>query len=230
MSTVQISDVRVVVFDLDDTLYPERSFAFSGFDAVAHWLQERMDCPMDPAARMRELFDTHDRSHVFDTLLAELGCDRPKQMVKDMICVYRTHKPLIKLYDDADRILSRLAGRFHLAVISDGPANVQQNKIDALGLQQRIDRIVLTDIWGPTFWKPHPRAYLEIERIWDYRDSSCLYIADNAEKDFKAPLKLGWQTIQIRRPDGVYAHTIATTGSEPHQVITTLDQVNLTSR
>lgn len=229
MSKVQISGVRVVVFDLDDTLYPERSFAFSGFDAVADWLRERMDCPIDPAARMRELFDTPHRPQVFDTLLAELGCDQPKQMVMDMICVYRTHKPLIKLYQDADRILSRLAGRFHLAVISDGPAKVQQNKIDALGLPPRMDRIILTDTWGPAFWKPHPRAFQEIERIWGQQRSSCLYIADNAEKDFQGPIKLGWQTLLIRRPDGLYANTPPPTASEPHHIITTLDQTDLTS-
>ena len=125
--------------------------------------------------------------------------------------------------------IKRLAGKFHLAIISDGPQKVQQNKIDALQLQKRFDRIILTDAWGPDFWKPHPRAFQEIERIWDYHSSACLYIADNAQKDFQAPRKLGWNTIQIRRPQGIYANNVPPTAAEPHYIINILDQADISS-
>ena len=132
-----------------------------------------------------------------------------------MIECYHTHTPRIALFDDADRALNRWSGVFRMGLISDGPLAVQQRKVDALGLGRRLGRIVLTDQWGRAFWKPHERAYLEIETTWGSGRSACLYIADNAGKDFVVPRQRGWQTIQVRRPDGVFRDRVPPAGGEP---------------
>ena len=41
------SRVKVVAFDLDDTLYPEREYAFSGFAAVAEAFEQRLGEPAE---------------------------------------------------------------------------------------------------------------------------------------------------------------------------------------
>ena len=168
MPSISLSGIQVVVFDLDDTLYPERAYAFSGFSAVADWLRARVACRFDPAARMRDLFESEHRGRVFDQLLCELGCGQDKDMVRAMIDCYHTHVPRIALFGDADRSMDRWSGEFRLALISDGPLAVQQSKVDALGLEHRLERIILTDQWGPSYWKPHFRAYLEIEQTWEF--------------------------------------------------------------
>jgi len=229
MSSVSLSGIEVVVFDLDDTLYPERAFAFSGFAAVADWLRASVECTFDPAARMRELFETEHRGRVFDQLLSELGCGQDKDRVRAMIDCYHNHTPRIVLFDDADRALARWSGVFRMGLISDGPLAVQQRKVDALGLRRRLGRIILADQWGPSFWKPHIRAYLEIEKTWSFSPSECLYIADNASKDFIAPRQRGWQTIQVRRPDGVYRDRVPPAGGEPQWQVDSLDEIELTS-
>ena len=227
MSTVVLSGIRVVVFDLDDTLYPERSFVFSGFEAVAARLRQRMACPIDPAARMRELFGAEDRRHVFDRLLSEMACDESETWVPAMIQHYRSHAPAIRLYDDAQAVLDRWRGRFRLGLISDGPAEMQQNKIEALGLVERLDRVVLTDRWGQASWKPHPRAYREMQAAFDADGPECVYIADNAEKDFVAPRPLGWRTVRVRRPDGIYAETVPPAGGEPEHEVASLTEIDI---
>lgn len=229
MPSISLSGIQVVVFDLDDTLYPEREFAFSGFSAVADWLRTRVECKFDAAVRMQDLYETEHRGHVFDHLLSELGYDQEKEMVRAMIDCYHTHVPRIALFDDADRALARWSGIFRLALISDGLLDVQQRKIDALGLERRLERIILTDQWGLAFWKPHLRAFLEIERTWSSRPSACIYIADNGKKDFIAPRQRGWQTIQVRRPEGVYRDLVPPAGGEPHLQVDSLDEIELTS-
>ena len=37
--------LRAVVFDLDDTLYPEHAYARGGYRAVAAWGEERLGLP-----------------------------------------------------------------------------------------------------------------------------------------------------------------------------------------
>ncbi len=290
---VCLSGVRAVVFDLDDTLYSERAFALSGFAAVGAWLRQRLACRIDPAVRMRELFDSGDRRRIFDRVLEELaaggealpgkrpvrspaatddpaggegaeppGTDKRKDshtsgdarrdsrtsgspagrgstepaevrchnvagMVAEMIELYRSHVPVIGLYADAEAALGRWQKEFRLGLISDGLLGVQRRKIDALGLAGRLERIVLTDAWGAAFWKPHPRAFEEIEAAWGVRGPAGLYIADNPQKDFIAPRQLGWQTVRIRRPEGVYCDVIPPPGGHADAEVTSLDEISL---
>lgn len=227
MRIVRLQGIRVVVFDLDDTLYPERSFAMSGFAAVGKWLAARMSCPIDPVARMSALFDTGDRRHVFDQLLAELGVKEIDTWLPQMIDCYRNHVPDIRLDDAAQRAIKRWRSSFKLCVISDGTFHVQQRKIEALGLADFLDTIILTDAWGPDFWKPHPRAFQTVEHTWNCPGPSCVYIADNPTKDFVAPRQLGWATIRLRRPRGIYADAHAPELGTPAHEVTSLDEIDI---
>ena len=229
MPPVELHGIRAVVFDLDDTLYPEREFAFGGLEAVARWLTQRMACPFDPARRMRELFDTEHRPRVFDQLLRELGAGPTRSWIEQMVECYRNHQPRIALYPDAEEALTRWSGRFCLALISDGPLPVQRSKVQALNLESRLDRIILTDAWGLEYWKPHPRAFREIEAVWGVRGNACVYVADNPGKDFLAPRQLGWQTVQVIRPGAVHADAIPPPGGQADRVVSSLSDLLLTS-
>ncbi len=228
MPTIQLQGLRAVVFDLDDTLYAERSFAFSGFEAVAQWLRARWPCPFDPAARMRELFETDFRPRVFDVLLSELGCPDAAAWVPAMIDCYRMHRPAIALYRDAEAALARWRGRVSLGLISDGPLAVQRRKVAALGLEAKLEQIILTDEWGPAFWKPHPRAFETMQAFWGCNGATCVYIGDNAGKDFLAPRRLGWQTVQVCRAEGLYARVEPPAGGSAACRVATLDELDLT--
>ena len=48
---------RAIVFDLDDTLYPERDYVLSGFRAIARWAAEHLRIPAEDGYReLAELF------------------------------------------------------------------------------------------------------------------------------------------------------------------------------
>lgn len=203
-----------IVFDLDDTLYLERDFAFSGYEAVERWL----GAP-GFAALCRGLFQRGQRSNIFDRALAEAGIrDR---RVPDLVAVYRDHTPRIELCPDARRYLDRHGRRF--ALITDGPERTQRAKIEALRLGRWFDRIVPTGQWIAGYGKPHPRAF---EMIATDAGGPCVYIADNAAKDFLAPNTLGWLTVQILRPDRVHDGAPPTPDHAAQIVIDSLDQLD----
>jgi len=52
---------------------------------------------------------------------------------------------------------------------------------------------------------------------------ACIYVADNPAKDFIAPNALGWGTVFIKRPGGIYADREAPRGGLPQAAISTLD-------
>lgn len=211
------------MFDLDDTLYPERSFTFSGYRAVAAAFADRIGASFDLCSRMGELFDTPARGRVFDVVLAEAGVTDAAALVPEMIDAFRRHQPDIRLHPDADAALTRLRAGHRLGVISDGPLEMQSNKVGALGIGPRVDEVILTDRWGREFWKPHPRAFEQMATKLAVPPEQCVYVADNPAKDFVAPNALGWRTVFVKRPDGIYADRQAPPGGEAGAVIESLE-------
>lgn len=218
-------DIAAVVFDLDDTLYPEREYAFSGFAAVAKAFADRLGSAGDAAAGMRRLFDTQHRPRVFEALLAELGQAHNPKLVEAMIEVYRIHHPTIRLFDDVEGMLKKLRPNYRLGLLTDGRLATQGLKIDALGIRDRFDAVLITGELGPGFGKPSPRPFELISTRLQVEGSRSVYVADNPVKDFVAPNALGWMTVQVRRPDGLYSDQSPPSGGEPQKVVGTLSDL-----
>jgi len=185
----------LICLDLDDTLYLERDYVWSGFQAVEVWLREHGHS-LAFAEKAWQLFGEGHRGTIFDEVLAATGHLGPG-LVPLLVAAYRSHTPQISLLPDAEEFV-RIRRSDALAIITDGPAVAQWNKIEALGLRRHVDTIVVTDEWGREYWKPHVRAFREVMR--GRSSSECVYIADNPAKDFDAPRELGWMpSVRVRR-------------------------------
>lgn len=190
-----------VVFDIDDTLYLERDYAFSGFEAVGRWVAARLQI-VDFALRCRHNFVAGRRRSIFDDVLRECGKEPSAALVGVLVEVYRMHTPSITLAADAAEAINTISRMSSIAVITDGPAISQSRKVEALGLREFAAPIVLTDVMGPEFSKPHPRAFKQVEKCRPAR--GYVYVADNPIKDFAAPKQLGWATVRVRRQGGLH--------------------------
>jgi putative hydrolase of the HAD superfamily len=192
-----------VVFDLDDTLFLERDYARSGFRAVGEWCAEhlRLEGMQEQA---QTLFDLGRRGDIFNEALDRLGIAGHAKMIPDMVRIYREHVPQIALPTDAVECLTRLQGRVYLGLLTDGNPTSQWAKIDALGLRDSFDMIVVTGDWGVEFFKPHVRGYQFLESHLNECYGRFIYVADNPLKDFFAPRTLGWNAIRVRRPASLH--------------------------
>jgi putative hydrolase of the HAD superfamily len=89
-------------------------------------------------------------------------------------------------WPEALEVISRIAS---IAVISDGPAASQSRNAEALGPGSFAAPIVIMEMFGTEFRKPHTRAF---ELVSPCRPASVYaYIAENPLKDFAAPKQLG---------------------------------------
>jgi putative hydrolase of the HAD superfamily len=209
-----------LVFDLDDTLFLEREYVRSGFQAVGKWARRNLGVS-DFAERAWELFEKGYRRRLFDVLLERRGSPSPS-IIEQLVKVYRTHLPRISALPDAIDCLLGFHGKAILALITDGPAVSQRQKIRALKLTGVFDLIVLTGLWGNSFAKPHLRAFQLIQARLKPSDGRFIYVADNPEKDFIAPRTLGWQTVRVRRADGLHVRSEAVPGCEADIELTDL--------
>lgn len=217
-----------IVFDLDDTLYPEASFARSGLRAAGLWAERELGLP-GMASALLALFDGGRRGDLFDAALRQSGPAggqvAGEAIVARMIDVYRTHTPELALFEDAAWAIGRYAALCPLALLTDGYADVQKSKFTALGVAGRFRHVVYTDaLGGRATWKPSPTGFAEIEQAIPDADAF-VYVADNATKDFVAPNARGWNSVRIVRPLGEYRTSAAPAGGEPRHTITSLTQL-----
>jgi putative hydrolase of the HAD superfamily len=218
--------IKAVIFDLDDTLYLERDYAFSGFRAVAEAFSDMLGEPDDSVAKMQTLFDSPHRHRVFNQLLEDCGQECDSSLLRSMVEVFRNHAPTIRLLPDANQAIVRLAPNYRLGLITDGPAVVQRAKLDALGLVARLDAIIVTDELDGDAWKPDPTSYKNIAVALGVSPCECVYVADNPAKDFIAPNALEWLTVQIIRPQGVYKDVPCVKLGGPAKTIYSLNELD----
>jgi len=214
----------VVVFDMDDTLFPEQAFVLSAFAAVGDYAQVQWGVK-GFADRAIALFQSGQRKDIFQQAFQRLGCAPLTDVqANDLLKAYRTHLPLtLPWFPDAMRAVQTLSQTHALGLISDGFLPTQRNKAKALGIERWISNPIFTEEIGRQYWKPSPKAYELV--MQQYPEKNYIYIADNASKDFIAPNALGWRTIQIRRPNGQYRDTLAAPQGNPQHVITSLDEL-----
>jgi putative hydrolase of the HAD superfamily len=213
---------RVLVFDLDDTLYLEADFVRSGFFAVDQWSQTTHGIE-GFFEQAWALFEAGARGNIFDLALDALGVDH--ELVQDMVTVYREHRPTIACQPDAERILADVDRYRGFAIVTDGYALTQKRKVDALGVARFCAPVIRTDVWGRDYWKPHPRSFETIQAHYDAPPEAFTYIGDNPKKDFVSPKALGWHSVRIRRAGALHAELEVAPDLEAAETIESLDEL-----
>ena len=217
--------IRAVVFDLDDTLYPEREYVLSGYQAVSEHLQDRLGTRKPFDHWMAERFFSGKSAGAFDALNCYFHLELSKEQVLELVEVYRKHLPQIRPYDEVPHMLERLHEHYMLGLLSDGYLDAQRRKFEALCIERHFDAILFTDELGRGAWKPSLTGFEHIRRRLNVPHECCAYVGDNPTKDFVAPNKLDWLTIQYVRPDQVYA-TKPPPGGEPQVVVRDVAQLH----
>jgi len=196
-------ETHALILDLDDTLYLERDYVRSGFEAVGRHVAKRTDV-QDFGERCWSLFKQGARGTTFDQILGDCGLGGTVDRF-ELVDIYRRHAPSIRPSPDAATFLSAWPADRPLGLITDGPVESQAAKIAALKLRERLHPIILSDQFGTEFRKPHDRPFEAVERALGLMPDQLTYLADNPRKDFIAPRRRGWHTIRIRRPLGEHS-------------------------
>lgn len=177
----------VPIFDLDDTLYPERDYALSGYRAIEQ--------AINPGSGIAELMLTALDSgrNPMDTLLQSgLAGDLTLDRALD---IYRNQTPDITLPQDSLDALQTLTGRsIRCGIITEGDTDRQTAKIKALGLDRFIapDHVCISEAYGCK--KDSPAMFAHFVHLYP-EARAFAYIGDNPAKDFATPDAMGWGTI-----------------------------------
>ncbi len=215
--------IRAVAFDMDDTLYPERAFVFSGYRAVSEAVEAELGFPVYD--ELVQLFESGRRGDLFTSVLTRHRDRVEERYVKSLVAVYRAHSPTISPFPEAESVLSAIRKRYRTALISDGIQEVQHRKLDALGLRPHFEAVVMTGELGREFWKPHPLPFEDCARRLAVAPAQMVYVGDNPAKDFVAARGLGLKTIRVRRPGTLHFEIDLPATQEADITVETLSDV-----
>lgn len=173
----------VVVFDLDDTLYPEADYVASGLSYVCEQIQTLYGKNVYGDVKIALMQDAKVDWLGLACEIAKL----PGTAKESFIWMYRLHLPDIALSDPCQQALKAIrAACGGVAVLTDGRSVTQRLKLKSLGL---LDwPAYISEDYGST--KPSPERFLAIQA--DFSAEHYVYVADNVQKDFIGCRPLGW--------------------------------------
>ena len=211
----------ILVFDLDDTLYPERTYVESGFREVSEYLQRLFGWDASASyAHMIRTMDEAGRGAVFDRLLQQHGA-WSRGRVTACLNVYRQHRPSLALYPAASALLPQLPGPLYL--VTDGHKLVQQRKVEALGIDHWFRKTYLTHRFGIRHAKPSTYCFERIREREGCDWPGMAYIGDNPAKDFVNLNRLGVRTVRVLT--GMHKDVTAQPGADARHTIQDLSEL-----
>src|SRR5664280_73837 len=217
---IKVDKQTFFVFDLDDTLYSEIDFLKSAYRFIAF----RID-PTHSTKLYEEMLTIFTAGgNTFEYILREYPGKVHK--MSELLDLFHYHKPQISLKKGAMEILLKIkSNNGRVGLITNGRSITQRNKIEALGLEQIFDIIIISEEIG--FEKPAPEVYK-----W-YLDSKetlrYYYFGDNYKNDFIMPVKYGWCCIGVIGENNIHKLKISDFSYEnlPHIFIRDYNEIEI---
>ncbi|MEW6073404.1 MAG: TIGR02253 family HAD-type hydrolase [Planctomycetota bacterium] len=228
-----MTELKAVLFDLDDTLFSTTQFARRArANAVRAMVETGLALP--EAEVMRELEEviaefTSNYEHHFNQLLRRL---RPKclERVNEAIIVaagvvayHDTKFRELAPFPDVYPLLEALGGAgIRRGVITHGLTIKQAEKLIRLNLLPHLDpqAIFISEQIGIS--KPNPKLWSLAAKDLGLDPMEVMYVGDSPEHDVAPPRSIGMITVWARRAS---KRSLEGTGIEPDHVVDDFDQL-----
>ena len=200
LNTTASDAKRLIVLDLDDTLYDEADFVASARLEISRRLSEKYDLAADELMSVME--HPRDGENAFDALdrhLRGIAGVKIDESIDWMVDVYRSHMPDIHLAKPVEDALKQLAAdkRNCICVLTRGHFFTQTNKAHALGLYRYLSMPPMICAIGKSEDVADNKddCFRRLHKLPDV--TVRISVGDNPATDFATPNGLGWVTIAI---------------------------------
>ena len=190
--TSNLTAPDMVVFDLDNTLYPYEPCHHAGMEALYHFLGEHLNIKRSAAedcfvaarnmlkSQLGSTAASHHRLLYFHLLLEMVGFQSQPQMALQLEALYwENYLSKMKLFEGARRLLEVIRHRnIPTALVTDLVAHIQFRKLVALDIDSAFDWVVTSEEAGKDKCEQAPfyvlkrKAQLErTAKIWMIGDA-----------------------------------------------------------
>ncbi|UCG51081.1 MAG: HAD-IA family hydrolase [Candidatus Latescibacterota bacterium] len=197
--------IKVVIFDLDNTLTDFKRMKESAVDAA---VEAMVDAGLRyPTETIKQnVYDVYDREGiefqgVFDEVLRELlGEVDHKILAAGVVAYRRAREASLVLYPHVRVTLFELMKRgIRLAVVSDAPRKEAWLRLCYLQLHHMFDKVLTFDDTGER--KPSPTPFQKVLDHFGVGPQETLMVGDWPERDITGAARLGITTVFARYGD-----------------------------
>ena len=201
-----MEQVKIIAFDLDDTLWPCMPAIHRAESVLYHWLQRHYPRitdgygPEELVACRRE-FTRREQRYAIDLtgmrldFLQHLGETYEydgERLARDGFDVFFEARQQVEFYDDVLPCLHRLQRRFRLGAISNGNASVEH-----VGLGDYFEHAVsASEVMAA---KPDPLIFCHLAKQFRVHPAEILYVGDHPEFDVVGSFDAGYHAVWINR-------------------------------
>lgn len=192
--------IDALVFDLDDTLYPQAEFLTGAWARVATRCGALAGVEVGRFEHelARIAAEGSDRGGIIDAALDSFGLD--PALAPELVATFHGFRPdRLTPYDGVAAALESLAGRVPLVVLTDGEPDQQRAKLEATGLRPCFRAVVCSDDRGRTHRKPHPAAFRGALEAVGVLAAQAVMIGDRPDKDVVGASAAGMRAIRVRQ-------------------------------
>ncbi|MEO8117798.1 MAG: HAD family hydrolase [Rhodoferax sp.] len=221
---LDISKIRAITLDLDDTLWPIWPTIERAELALAAWLGSQApgaaavfaDPPARLALRQHVVSTQPDIGHDLSALrresirLALQRANEDTRLAEPAFEVFFAERMRVDLFDDARPALAFLAARFPVVALSNGNADLGR-----VGLAEFFVAGLSASEFG--VGKPDPRIFHAAASSAGVTADAVLHVGDDAALDVLGGLGAGMQTVWLNRSEHLWTHDV-----HPHETVTTL--------
>ncbi|MFC1927568.1 HAD family hydrolase, partial [Chloroflexota bacterium] len=144
----------------------------------------------DPNLRVLRGWAPHYRLDTWNGALAKCGVDNIDLASQLAAAFQKNRRAHYTLYDDALYCLDEFSKFYRLALLTNGPPDLQREKID-------ITEIVVSGEVG--YGKPDCRSYQLVLSRLGAKPQSTVYIGDSLESDILGANAIGMKTVWVNR-------------------------------
>lgn len=192
-STATRLDVDLILFDLDNTIYPHNAGLWQEIDhRIQLWVSQTLHIPLSEAHEVQHQYWQQYGTTIMG-LVAEHGVDPAPYLhfVHDLDL-----SPYLKPNPTLRALLATLPQR--KAIFTNATAAHARNVLAHLGILDQFEQLIGMDELG-YISKPHHLAYQRCLALLDVRPQQCLFIEDSP-KNLAPARSLGMHTALIGAP------------------------------
>lgn len=199
--------IRLLTFDLDDTLWDLAPVLIRAEETTYRWLQhhvpalcERFSLAELRSQRLQIARDDPRSAHRISELrlrglraaLAQVGVEpeRAEWLTREAFAIFLAARHDVELFEAAEQVLEQLSESFVLAAITNGNFDVGRT-----GLNRYFDFAVSAEHLPRA--KPHPEPFLAALERSGYGAQQCIHIGDDIDNDVRGAQAIGMHTIWV---------------------------------
>lgn len=184
IKTIPLSNIKCIVFDLDDTLINHKDWIYSKLCQTANCFKTQIENVKEFLDYGMLLLDEGKAFMLFDELCRYFNLDHLKA---EMINCYRAYLPAsISIYKDVPDTLNYLSKKYKLAILTDNPIKSQKQKISVFPFTNYFENIVYTRELGCE--KPHIKVFQKTCEKLEVSAQNLVMVGDNFHRDIKGAI------------------------------------------